>query len=344
MLSGPNTVVISAAGSRKTQRIVDEALDATGPVLITTYTNENRAQIVRRIERAAGLVPDHITIMGWFSFLIGQCAKPYQRAITGAPLQIGGLNFVAPTTDRRIPRTNARHYYFDRNYDVYRGQVAEFVHFLNDATDGAVMQRLGRIYSHVFVDEVQDLAGWDLEVLDLLFESPISTLAVGDPRQSTFTTNRSPKNKKYRGAGIVDWFEERPERCRIETKKENYRCTQAICDFADALFPDLPPTLSTDVRDSDHSGIFTVLRADVPAYVDEHRPQVLQDRKNTDTLGLPAMNIGVAKGSTFDRVLIFPTGPMKKYLQDGDSSKLKAPERFYVAVTRARYSVAFVVD
>lgn len=34
---------------------------------------------------------------------------------------------------------------------------------------------------------------------------------------------------------------------------------------------------------------------------------------------------------------------MKQYLSDHDASKLKAPERLYVAVTRARYSAAFVV-
>jgi hypothetical protein len=60
-------------------------------------------------------------------------------------------------------------------------------------------------------------------------------------------------------------------------------------------------------------------------------------------LGLPAMNIGVAKGSTFDRVLIFPTKPMKQYLADGEPTKLRAPERLYVAVTRARHSAAFMV-
>jgi hypothetical protein len=55
------------------------------------------------------------------------------------------------------------------------------------------------------------------------------------------------------------------------------------------------------------------------------------------------MNIGVAKGSTFDRVLIFPTEPMLKYLELLDGSMLKAPQRLYVASTRARFSLAFVV-
>ena len=78
-------------------------------------------------------------------------------------------------------------------------------------------------------------------------------------------------------------------------------------------------------------------------YFDTHRPVVLRDSKRTSTLGYPAINIGVAKGSTFDRVLIFPTKPMKQYLADGDPSKLKAPERLYVAVTRARHSATFVI-
>jgi len=55
------------------------------------------------------------------------------------------------------------------------------------------------------------------------------------------------------------------------------------------------------------------------------------------------MNIGVSKGSTFDRVLIFTTKPMRTYLTTRDTSKLKAPESLYVAVTRARHSATFVV-
>jgi ATP-dependent DNA helicase UvrD/PcrA len=56
------------------------------------------------------------------------------------------------------------------------------------------------------------------------------------------------------------------------------------------------------------------------------------------------MNIGVSKGSTFDRVLIFPTNPIRQYLITKDHTRLKARERLYVAVTRARHSVAFAVD
>jgi DNA helicase-2/ATP-dependent DNA helicase PcrA len=82
---------------------------------------------------------------------------------------------------------------------------------------------------------------------------------------------------------------------------------------------------------------------EVHEYFETHRPVVLRDSKRTPTLGYPAINIGVAKGSTFDRVLIFATKPMKMYLAHGDLSKLKTPERLDVAATRARHSATFVI-
>jgi DNA helicase-2/ATP-dependent DNA helicase PcrA len=56
------------------------------------------------------------------------------------------------------------------------------------------------------------------------------------------------------------------------------------------------------------------------------------------------INFGAAKGMTFDRVLIFPHGPLKKFLSTGDIGDVqKSIAKTYVAVTRARKSVAFVV-
>ena len=106
----------------------------------------------------------------------------------------------------------------------------------------------------------------------------------------------------------------------------------------------MPATKSVGVAPTCHDGIFQIVSDDVAGYVAEHHPvTVLRHDKNYDTQGLAAMNIGVAKGSTFDRVMIFPTKPMLTYLEDKDETKLKAPERLYVAVTRAKFSVAFVV-
>lgn len=262
--------------------------------------------------------------------------------MTGVTFGLRGLNFDG-VPGRFTPKSEAVRYYIDRRGDLYGCNLANFVLEANRASGGAVMARLGRIYDAMLIDEVQDLVGWDLDVLDLLIDAPPKLLLVGDPRQHTYGTNRSARNKKYRGAGFADWLNDRADRCSQELRTESYRCHQNICDFADAIYPNMPATTSVGVADTGHDGIFTIHRKDVHDYVAVHSPVVLRRRRDKDTLGLPAINIGVAKGSTYDRVLIFPTEPMKKYLQNRNPSALKEPEVLYVAVTRARYSAAFVI-
>jgi hypothetical protein len=84
----------------------------------------------------------------------------------------------------------------------------------------------------------------------------------------------------------------------------------------------------------------------VPVYVEKLQPTVLRWDKNTDTLGLPAVNMKAQKGCTFDRVLIFGPKTTQKYLMTLDVGALKPGTKagLYVAATRARHSVAFVVD
>ncbi|MDW3218627.1 MAG: UvrD-helicase domain-containing protein [Acidimicrobiales bacterium] len=341
---GPNVGILAAAGSRKTQQIIDTALELDGRVLITTYTNENLNQIRRRIEEVCGTVPPNIDLMGWFSFLIAHGAKPYQSAVTGRVNALSGLNFDGD----HLPFTKkdtGEQYFVDGEGNLYRKYLADFVVTADVATQGAVARRLSGIYSAVFVDELQDLAGWDLEVLDMLLGADTNVLLVGDPRQHTYATYPANKNKKYRGMGMVTWLDERDDVCHRLDRTESFRCHQSICDYADSLYPDMPQTTSVGIDDTGHDGVVTVPESEVHSYFEEHRPVVLRPRRDRDTLGLPAINIGVSKGSTFDRVLIFPTNPMKEFVETGDLTKLKPAARssLYVAVTRARHSVAVVM-
>lgn len=341
--SPSNLAIIAAAGSGKTEHIVDSALAIRDePVLITTYTLENQRHILSRIRDKVGPMPSNVTVLGWFSFLIAQGARPYQRALTGSTGAIKGLNFKGRRS-RYVGRDNVDRFYFDAGRNMYRDGVSDFVVHVNEATEGAVIRRLERIYQSVFIDEVQDLVGWDLELLDMLFASRMSVTLVGDPRQHTLSTNLGRKNKQYRGAGFLNWLAERDDICALEERNENYRSNQEICDFADKIYPDMSATVSMQTQKTDHDGVFFIREEEAVAYFDKYRPVVLRDSKIFKCLGLPARNIGVAKGRSFDRVLLFPTKPMLKYFDHGDPSKLKAPERLYVAVTRARYSVAIVI-
>ena len=339
-----NRAIVASAGSRKTQLIIDGALSDPGRrVLITTYTQENLSQIVRRILEVSGIMPEHITVMTWFSFLINQTARPFQQVLTGEIDFARSLNFVGRRS-KFVRRDDIRRYYFDRNRDMYRDGVSDFACRVDEASGGAVIRRLETIYDHIYVDEFQDLDGYDLDFIDRVFASDFEVTDVGEPRQHTVATNNGSRNKKYRAAGVISWFRERESICALEVRAESWRCNQIICDWSDWLYPTMPATASRQHVRTGHDGIFRVARDHVPDYFAKYRPQVLRDSRVTPTLGLPAINIGVAKGSTYDRVLIFPTKPMLKYLMTADLSALRAVDRLYVAVTRAKYSVAFVVE
>lgn len=342
MPSGPNKAIIAAAGARKTQYIIDAALaDPSARVLITTYTNENLRQIEARIQQRTGVIPPHVQTTGWFSFLLAHGIRPYQRSVLGHAGMVGGLNFLGKR-NRYTPATEPA-YFVDSQGDVYRDGAADLVDRIDAASSGLVIDRLERIFDHIYVDEVQDLVAYDLEVLDRLFCSSVAVTVVGDPRQHTYGTNTGPKNKKYRGAGLIDWLDERAEICEQEHRNESYRCHEEICEFASKVFPEFEPLTSGHAIETDHDGMHTISPMHVQAYYEEHQPQVLRWDKRADTFGLPAMNIGVSKGSTYDRVLIVPTKPIRRYLADGDHEALKSREMLYVAVTRARHSVAFVL-
>jgi DNA helicase-2/ATP-dependent DNA helicase PcrA len=344
MPSAGNRAVIAAAGSRKTQLIIDGALaDPSQRVLITTYTQENLGQLRRRLTEITGVMPANITTTTWFQFLIRQGAKPFQSHLTDRIDHIRSLNFNSPPP-RFARRNDPLAYYFDRNRDMYRDRVADFVCRADDASNSAVIRRLEGMYDHLYVDEFQDLVGYDLDVVDKLFASSMRITVVGDPRQHTLATNNGPRNKKYRGAGLPDWLRQRRAVCEMETRAESWRCHQLICDWSDRLYPNMPTTTSRNLEETGHDGIFKITADVVPAYMARYAPRVLRDSIKTATLGLPALNIGVSKGSTYDRVLIFPTRPMLNYLRTADLAALRAPDRLYVAVTRARHSVTFVVE
>ncbi len=91
---------------------------------------------------------------------------------------------------------NIQKHYFTDTFKIYSDKLSKFVFRCNQKSDGAVIDRLSRIYSHIFVDEVQDLAGYDLELLKLLFGSVSNILMVGDPRQVIYLTHNESKFKK----------------------------------------------------------------------------------------------------------------------------------------------------
>jgi superfamily I DNA/RNA helicase len=332
-----NEIIIAAAGSGKTTELVKKALSIKGKkVLITTYTNENLAQIEQFIYNENKIIPNNIEVLSWYTFLLQECVRPYQKRME-IYKRISGIAW----TENFRPR---KEQYITMYNNIYRDKISEFVFKCNTKTQGCVIDRLSSIYEYIMIDEFQDLAGYDLNLLDMFFDSSINITLVGDPRQATFSTNNAGKNRQFRKGNILNWIKEIQKKKGIDLigKSECYRCNQTICDFADSLFPDFPKTTSHNLEVTEHDGIFYIEQKDVSKYIEQYNPEILRYDKKTNTLGLNAKNIGLSKGRTFDHVLIFPTQNMLKFLKTKNLEDVGDKNKLYIAVTRAKYSVAFV--
>lgn len=340
-MASANEAIIAAAGSGKTERLLTAALaDSSVRSLIVTYTNENLREINSRLwDKAAG-PPAHVTTMTWFEFLLRHGVKPYQSYKTSIG-RIRSINFITqnPPFSRRDDFDS---YYLDSADNIYSDAVSDLAFVLDDLSKGKVVNRLAAIYDQILVDEVQDLAGYDLEFLQLLLASKIKIVVVGDPRQAVYLTNRSNKNSQFRGAKLVNWLEARAKDSLrvIQTLNTSHRCNQLICDFADGLYPSLPKTTSANLVDPDHTGIFLVHEDHIEAYRAAYKPQELQWNRSEKRSGPTARNFGEVKGQAFDHVLIYPTTTITDYIEKGVALKDVTTAKFYVAVTRARHSVA----
>ena len=367
-----NRLIIAAAGSGKTTFLIHEAMKFRDErVLITTYTEANEEEIKNKFVRKYKCIPSHVTIQTWFSFLIQQGVKPYQgtfnellfqKEIKGMilcngnegkyPIKIKGRTFYHPMNEE----TNFKMHYFTKSFKLYSDRLPKFVVKSNDATDGELFSRVSRIYKHIFVDEIQDLAGYDLEILKLLFKTESNIILVGDPRQVTYLTHHEGKYDQYKEGRIKDFIIDkckRPIKYTIDetTLNSSHRNNKEICDFSSMLynsfgFNPIEPCKCEECRNHEiqFEGIYLVKPDDVENYLINFNPiQLRWDIRKEVHPNYRVYNFGESKGKTFERVLIYPTKDMENWVYDNSVELTNAARaKFYVAITRAKYSVAIV--
>lgn len=359
-----NKLIIAAAGSGKTTYLIEQALKVKEEnALITTYTEANEEEIRKKFIEKKGYIPRNITIQTWFSFLLQHGVRPYQ-SVMNDELHERKISFhLTERASGTYQGSNGKTYsygeekcffqfYFTSKKDlkIHSDKISKFIVGCDEKTDGRVINRISRIYPNIFIDEVQDLAGWELEILKLLFDKPSNILLVGDPRQVTYLTHHPRKYSKYKDGKIDEFInnECKKDICEIDTKtlSKTHRNNKAICDFSSKLFPEYEPCqpCGCAICRNDtikHEGVFIVKEKDVAQYCKILSPTILRWNRAI----FPEWNFGKSKGLTFDRVLIYPTNPIKKWIKD-NNSKLNptAQCKFYVALTRAKYSVGIVLD
>lgn len=340
------TLVIAAAGSGKTWGLCNHAIKnlKDKKILLITYTNQGKRALEEELKKQnKGVLHSMIRIMTWYTFLLLECIKPYQSYIVkynsirtiSFDESYGQVNF--------YPAGNYRRYITNEN-NIRSNQASELAYYLNDTSNGKVISRLEEVYSYIYIDEVQDLSGWDLNFVDTLLYSNLGVYLVGDPKQSTYKTNTSTKNKNKSGRKLLEFFVDLIDEKKLilKTSNQTNRFNKDIAKFVNLIDP-LEPLVQSEVLCNDeYDGVFIIERKNINHYLKLFNPQCLRYDKRTVVESVNVMNYGVVKGRTFDRVVIYPNGKFKDFILK--NKKIESPEKYYIAATRARKSVVFVID
>lgn len=366
-----NTLCIAGAGSGKTEKIITESIaeiERGGKVLVVTYTTSNQHELRRRFISSFGKHSDSFVVKGLFSFYLEDMVRPYQQALFTQ--RIDGMFF----NEQNPHLQHGKHYMLrgrqeqleDKSYNpshfltkcktkVHSAFLAKLAARVAKATRNATSDRLGEIYSKVYFDEVQDLVGWDYDVLKVLskeMKSPI--ICVGDFRQTVYETTFGHKKPKTAEEKIAAF---KSMDFKQDALALNYRSIQAICTVADEVHKSAYQGSKSAVDSipfefAHHVGVFVVKESDVIDYIAAYDPMVLRWSLASGSKILPitarCSNFGSSKGLGFNRVLILPTPKQLNFILDGvtpfPEKEEVAQNKMYVAITRARYSLGFIVS
>lgn len=363
-----NILCIAGAGAGKTHKIVTESIaeiERGGKVLVVTYTTSNQNELRNRFREVYGKFSSQFVVKGLFTFYLEDMVRPYQRVLFARRINEVFFNdrnpHIPPKSKFPIPgrqeqladkRYNPLHFLTQCETKAHTGFLAKLAARIAKATKNAAAARLGEIYTQVYFDEVQDLVGWDYDVLKLLSTSMASPIScVGDFRQTVYDTSfghKRPQTSQEKIKAFEDMGFD------LQSLPLNRRCIQAICTAADTVHKGVyAQTISgvteVPVEFSHHLGIFIVKHSYVPDYIAAYTPVVLRWQINSGKKILPdgarCYTFGSSKGLGFDRVIILPVESQEDFvLKENHVFESEAAQnKMYVAITRARYSVGFIV-
>lgn len=344
-MSSTNIVKACAAGSGKTYYLCEKAIDLIKNgkrVLIVTYTNNGALSIKKTYKKLnSGVIDKNCFVETWYSFLLREIIKPYQSTFLGKINLIKSISFenMYGTRSINFNKNTSIERYMDKNKDVRANETSKLACNVLEASKGMALSRLRQSFDAIMFDEVQDMTGQDLGIFDVLIKSDIDCYFAGDNKQATFKTHNTKQNKKKSGVNIWDFFSiyEKNKMVTIIYENGTRRCNQEICDFANYCYPQ-NSIFSLNNKKTSFDGVYIFDFDNFDKYYQNclEKPQILIYDSKTK-INYQSMNFGVCKGLTFDRVGIIANGPFEKMLC---GEYLENPEKYYIAITRARYSIA----
>jgi len=220
-------IILAVAGSGKTSLIIDN-LNLEKRFLLVTYTISNTRNLRSGIIEKFGYFPDNIQLYSYFPFLYGFCFKPF----LSYKLKVKGIFWDFPPEHTFKKRRDDLSFYLTEGRRLYHNRIAKLLQELNVLDD--INERLEKYYDCLFIDEIQDFAGHDFDLLKSLVKAKLEIQLVGDFHQHTFDTSRDGTTNNDLHNNYEEYiksFEQMGVRPDTKHLNKSWRCTPTICNF-----------------------------------------------------------------------------------------------------------------
>jgi len=327
-------IMLAVAGSGKTYQIIN-SLNEKMSFLIIVYTISSYKSIKKRIEDKFTYFPPNIKLMTYYQFVYRFCYKPFLFL----KFRSTGINFSSKPA-RGLPASKIG-YFFTQSKRLYHSRVAKLI--IEKCIDD-VIDRIENHYDYIIIDEFQDFAGHDFNLVMNMIEANVNVLLVGDYYQHTYDTSRDGNTNKNLHNSIDNYIARFNKSCLdidMKTLSNSWRCNPGICEFIRKqvgveIYSHHKGKLSEIVFEVDKSLVETILGDDTVI-------KLLYE--SSSKYSFKSKNWGESKGDDdYDQVCIIVSDKLFLTLCSGSPSGLEGRTKckFYVACSRARSKITFI--
>lgn len=328
-------LILAVAGSGKTTLLIN-LLNLEKRFLIVTYTDNNVANIRRCIIKKFGYIPQNITLMSYFQFLIHVCYRPFLKDKIGAK----GIIWDMPNHKTlMLKRDNLRFYLTNARY-LYHNRIAKLC---IEYCKNSIKERIEKFYDYFMIDEIQDLGGHDFNLIQAIVPTTTDCLFVGDFYQHTFDTS----NDGNVNSALYKDYEKYKKKWSIVgitvdeiTLSNSYRCSSTTCQFVQQKLHIQIASHRQD--DTKITLIDNQADADILFYDNTKIKLFYQEAHKYPCYG---QNWGKSKGlDRFDDVCIILNKTTLKGYKNNTLHQLNPStlNKFYVACTRAKKDIYYI--
>lgn len=330
-------VVFAVAGSGKTSSIIDR-IEEDSRCLIITYTDNNTQSLRNRIIQKFGKIPTGVRVYSYFTFLYSFCYRP----LCGYKVKAKGINFDYPLPmNAQRSRKNTTAHYIDKNDRLFASRIAKLLIEFDIIPE--VIERIEKFFDLVFIDEVQDFAANDFNLLCALAKANIEIQLVGDFHQHTFDTSRDGNTQK----NLYNCFNKYCKKLSnsgfsidLESLSRSYRCSPSVCSFVE---DNLKIKIQSHRNDKVEVRLLDDDQEIENIYSDDSIVKLFYQKSNS-YCGRTE-NWGNTKGlDHFNDVCVVLNPTTFRYFKSGQLDQLPptTKNKLYVACTRAKGNLYFV--